>query len=168
MDEEVHNLEILATRSLAQRGLARAPDALAFIHNGHRVEVTIDKSVYRGYFITVHAAQRPELQFRAVAGGYDWNAIAACIVEIAEGRSNPPIPSQKDSAKLKDENRQLADELSTLTGTGPNSLLSIEPSPSAPGKVRVRLDEIDLDPASVMELNATISRALTQKPNGRR
>ena len=167
MDAQTRNLEILATHSLAQRGLARAPDALAFAHKGQLVKVTIEKSVYRGHFLAVHDGTRQPRQFRALAGGYDWNAIAACIREVAERRSEPraPVPTP---AQVKDQNRRLADELSTLTGAGPSSHLSIQPSSSAPGRVRVRLEEIDLDPASVIQLYTAVARALPQKPKGQR
>ncbi len=150
-------------RALAQRGLARAPGPLAFVHKGQSIHVTIDASVYRGHFVTVHDSPRPPRQFRATVGGYDWNAIASHIVEIAERRISPPGPVPT-LAQVKDQNRQLADELSTITGAGPNSRLSIQPSPSAPGRVRVRLDEVDLDPVSVIQIFAAVSRGGSQTP----
>ena len=163
INDEIHSLEILAARSLAQRGLVRAPGALAFVHEGQTVKVTIEASVYRGYFVTVHDGPRPARQFRASASGYDWNAIAAHIIEIAERKIAPPGRACTP-AQFKDQNRQLADELSTITGAGPNSRMSIQPSPSAPGLVRLRLDEIDLDPVSVIQIYAAVSRAAQQMP----
>ena len=163
MNDEIRDLGILAVHSLAQRGLARAPGALAFVHRGQKVKVAIEASVYRGYFVTVYDGLRPTQQFRARAGAYDWNAIAAHIIEIAE-RKIVPLGRTPTAAQLKDHNRQLADELSTLTGAGPNSRMSIQPSPSAPGLVRFRLDEVDLDPASVIQIYAAVSRAAQQQP----
>ncbi|HVO89345.1 MAG TPA: hypothetical protein VMV45_12445 [Casimicrobiaceae bacterium] len=162
MDAETQQLEALATRSLAARGLQRAPGDLAFSHKGQVVTMTIERSVYRGHFVTLHDGRRPPQQFRAVGGGYDWNAIAAAIVEIAESRIRPAAHAPTP-AEVKDQNRQLADELNTITGAGGESRLSIQPSTSAPGRVRVRLDEIDLDPVSVMQLYAAVGHALPNK-----
>ena len=167
MDEETRNVEILAERALTQRGLTRAPGPLAFVYAGQQVQVTVDKSLYRGHFITVHDGHRPARQFRATAGGYDWNMIAAHIIEIAKQRIEPVACTPKP-AQIKDQNRQLADELSTITGMGPDSRLSIQPSPNAPGRVRVRLDEIDLDPVSVIQLYTAVAGALPKKPNSKR
>jgi hypothetical protein len=58
--------------------------------------------------------------------------------------------------------------LSTITGAGPSSRLSIEPSAVTPGRVRVKLDEIDLDPVSVIQLYAAVSKALPTKTEPRR
>ena len=163
MDAETLNLQNLLAHSLEQRGLARAPgSAFSFAHNGQVVEVTIEKGVYRGHLIAVHDGRQPPRQFRATGGGYDWNAIAAYIKEVAERRAASP-GLVAAHVRLKRQNRQLADELSTITGAGPNSNLSIEPSPSAPGHVRVRLDETDLDPVSVVQLHAVLARARKRK-----
>ena len=163
MDAEALTVENLATRSLAQRGLARASgSAFGFVHKGQMVEVSVERSVYRGHFISVHDGRQPPRQFRAIAGGYDWNVIAAYIKEVAERRASSPV-SVAAANQLKEQNRQLADDLSTLTGAGPKSSLSIQPSPCAPGRVRVRVDEIDLDPASVLQLYAVVARALPPK-----
>ncbi|HVO89346.1 MAG TPA: hypothetical protein VMV45_12450 [Casimicrobiaceae bacterium] len=159
MDVETRQLAALATRALASRGLTRAPGDLAFTHKGQVVELTIDRSVYRGHFVTVHDGRRSKQQFRAIAGGYDWNAIARAIVEIAEARIRPFVPAPSP-AQVKDQNRRLADELATMMGTHGNPRISIQPSASAPGRVRVRLDEVDLDPVSVMHLFAAVGRAL--------
>ena len=163
MNDEVRDLKILAVHSLAQHGLARAPGALAFVHKGQTVKVAIEASVYRGYFVTVYDGLRPTRQFRARADAYDWNAIAAHIIEIAERKIAPPGRAPMP-AQFKDQNRQLADELSTITGAGPNSRMSIQPSPSAPGLVRFRLDEVDLDPVTVIQIYAAVSRAAQHQP----
>ena len=162
MDVETQQLATLATRALATRGLTRVPGELAFRHKGHVVELTIDRSIYRGHFVTVHDGRRAKRQFRAIAGGYDWNAIAQAIVEVAESRIRPFI-APPSPAQVKDQNRRLADELTNMVGAHGNSRLSIQPSASAPGRVRVRLDEVDLDPVSVMHLFAAVGHAL---PNG--
>jgi hypothetical protein len=158
MDHARNELEALAIRSLTQRGLLRAAGELAFVHNGQTVKLSIDASVYRGYFVTVHDGARPPRQFRAVAGGHDWNAIAAHIRDIANDR-NARVVEKATGREVKEQNRRLAEELCTLTGAGPDSRLSIQPSASAPGRVRVRLDEVDLDPESVIQIYAAVTRA---------
>jgi hypothetical protein len=157
MDRERNELEALAVRSLTQRALARGAESLAFVHNGQTVKVSIENSVYRGHFVNVHDGARPAHQFRALAGGYDWNAIAACIREIADQR-NARVVEKATGHAIKDENRRLADELATITGADPDSRLSIRPSPTAPGRVRVRLDDVDLDPVSVIQIYAAVTR----------
>jgi len=164
MDTEALNIQDLLTRSLDRHGLARAPGrAFGFVHQGQLVEVTIEKGAYRGHFITIHDGRQPPRQFRAIAGGYDWNIIAGYIKEVAERRAASHA-SAVAHVRLKRQNSQLADELSTITGAGPESGLSIQPSPRAPGLVRVRLDETDLDPVSVVQLHAVLSRARKRKP----
>ena len=153
------NWDEIATRNLASRGLARVPGQPAFAYRGQPVTVSIEESVYRGYVFLVRDGARPPVQFRERAGDFDWNAIAAAIVAIAKSRLPDEQPAVK-AAAVKAQNRQLADELATITGAGPDSRLSIEPSAVAPGRVRVRLDEIDLDPVSVIQLYAAVSKAL--------
>lgn len=164
MDTEALNIESSLVGSLKQRGLDRAPGSVfGFVHQGHTIEVTIEKGAYRGHFIAVHNGGEPPRNFRVIAGGgYDWNAIAAYIKEVAERRATSPAAFAMH-LRLKRENRHLADELSTLTGAGPHSGLSIRPSPAQPGRVRVRLDETDLDPISVVQLNSVLSQARKRK-----
>ena len=163
MDTEALNIQDLLVRSLARHGLARGPgSAFGFVHDGQLVEVTIEKGAYRGHLITVHDGHQPPRQFRAIAGGYDWNLIAAYIMEVAKRRTASPA-SAAAHVRLKRQNRELADELSTITGAGPKSGLSIRPSPGAPGRVRVQLDETDLDPVSVLQLHAVLARARKRK-----
>jgi hypothetical protein len=63
-------------------------------------------------------------------------------------------------AGVKANNQGLADQLAALTGAGLSSPMTIEPSSAAPGRVRVKVPELDLDPDSVMLLQAVVSRAL--------
>ncbi len=161
------NREEIAARNLGARGLARVPGKLAFVYKGQAVELSIEQSVYRGYFVTVHDKARAPVQFRERAGDFDWNAIAATIVAIAQSRLPGAAPAV-NAAEVQAQNRHLADELSTITGAGPSSRLSIEPSAVTPGRVRVKLDEIDLDPVSVIQLYAAVSKALPAKTEPRR
>ncbi len=165
--EPRRNWEEIATLNLASRGLARVPGKLAFVYKGQAVELSIEQSVYRGYLVTVRDRGRPPVQFRERAGDFDWNAVAATIVAIAQSRLPKETPAV-NAEDVRAQNRHLADELSTITGAGPSSRLSIEPSAVAPGRVRVRLDEIDLDPVSVIQLYAAVSKALPSKPTPRR
>lgn len=153
----------LMMASLTQRGLERVDGPLAFAHNGQVVTLSIEPSVYTGYRVTVHDRGQPARQFRAHAGNYDWNAIANLIIEIAESRLEQRLPLTTP-AGVKANNRGLADQLAALTGSGPSSQMKIEPSSSAPGRVRVKIEELDLDPDSVMQLYAVVSRALPKKP----
>lgn len=164
MDATTADLEGYATRMLMQRGLTRASGELAFAHHGQLVQVSIDRSVYRGHVLSVHDGRRPPQQFRQKAGDFDWNAIAAAIVEIAERRLTPSVPGPTPT-QIRDQNRQLADELVSITGAGETSRLSIRPSATTPGRVCVRLDEVDLDPASVIRLYDVVSRALPKDPS---
>ena len=154
----------LLTASLAKRGLTRGEGAPAFCHKGQAVTVSIEQSVYTGYYVTVHDRGRPARQFRSHAGNYDWNGIANLIIEIAESRLERRLPLTTP-AGVRANNRGLADKLTAMTGTGPSSQMTIEPSSSAPGRVRVRVEELDLDPDSVMQLYAVVSRALPKKPS---
>jgi hypothetical protein len=166
--EPHRNWEEIATASLASRGLTRVPGKLAFVYKGQAVEITIEQSVYRGFFVSVRDRSRAPVQFRERAGDFDWNAIAAAIVAIAQSRLPNQAPAAVSAAQVQAQNRHLADELSTITGAGPSSRLSIEPSAVTPGRVRVKLDEIDLDPVSVIQLYAAVSKALPGKPTPRR
>ena len=153
----------LATRQLAMRGLARAPGPqLAFAHKGQAVAVSVDESPYTGYFVTLHDRGRPVRQFRMRSGDYDWNAIAAIIAEIAESHLQQRRPSTSPEG-VRENNRKIADELTSIIGAGPSSRLSIEPSSSMPGRVRVRMQEVELDPASVMQIYAVVARAVPAK-----
>lgn len=157
------DLVALLTASLAGRGLVRVAGELAFAHKGHAVSLSVEQSVYTGYYITVHDRGRPARQFRAHAGNYDWHGIANLIIEIAESRLEQRLPVTTP-AGVKANNRALAEKLSELTGAGPSSQMMIEPSASAPGRVRVKVQELDLDPDSVLQLHGVLSRALPKKP----
>jgi hypothetical protein len=157
------DLESLVTQRLAMRGLARVPGPeLAFVHKGQPVVVSIDESPYTGFFVTVHDRGRPVRQFRARSGDYEWNAIAAVIAELAESRLQQRRPTTSPEG-VRESNRKIADELAMMTGAGPSSRLSIEPSSSLPGRVRVKLSEVELDPVSVMQLFAAVGHALPAK-----
>jgi hypothetical protein len=157
--ESEEQVVALLTAGLRNRGLVRVPGPLAFAHKGESVTLSIDRSVYRGFYVTVHDRGRPARQFRAHAGNYDWNSIANLIVEIAESRLERRAPVTSP-AGVKANNQGLADQLAALTGAGLSSPMTIEPSSAAPGRVRVRVPELDLDPDSVMLLQTVVSRAL--------
>jgi hypothetical protein len=141
-----NDIEALAVRQLAMRALMRAPGPqLAFAHKGQSVVVSIDESPYTGFFVTVHDRGRPVRQFRARSGDYEWNAIAAIIAEIAESRLQQRRPTTSPEG-VRENNRRIADELTTIVGAGPSSRISIEPSS-----------------VSVMQLFAAVSHALPSK-----
>lgn len=158
-----NDIESLVTQRLTMRGLARVPGPeLAFAHKGHAVTLSIDESPYTGFFVTVHDRGRPVRQFRARSGDYEWNAISAIIAELAESRLQQRRPLTSPEG-VRENNRKIADELAAITGAGPSSRLSIEPSSSMPGRVRVKLNEVELDPVSVMQLFAAVGHALPAK-----
>ena len=137
--EHAAELEGALVAQLASRGLRRAPGPLAFVHQGSVVRVSVRESLYRGLFVTVHDTPYEMQQFRAHEGAYDWDAIAACIVEFVERRD----PRRSASA-------------------GPrvaNGGLSMRASQASPGRVRVNLPELELDPLSAMQLYAVLRHA---------
>ena len=137
-------LEAALVAQLAARGLRRAPGPLAFVHRGNVVRVSIRESLYRGLFVTVHDKPYGMQQFRAHDGAYDWDAIAACIVELVDRR----LPAQH------------VESPPAAVTTGP---LTIQSSPASPGQVRVKLSELDLDPLSAMQLYALLQQAARQQ-----
>ena len=144
----------LITRKLRARGLIALAGKLTFTHKGQAVALVVDQSIYRGHFVSVLDHGRKVCEFRMGGGDFDWDAMAASVIGVAERRlSSPP-------ARVKDPERQLASDLRAMFANGTSSHLSIEPSPAMPGRLRVKLQELDLDPASVMQLCATLSRAL--------
>jgi hypothetical protein len=158
------NWEVVATFNLAKRGLTHVPGELAFTHKGEKVTLSIEKSVYRGVFMMVHDGPRPPRQFRERTGDFDWNLIAAHIIDVAEARLPRQHVAAPTPAQVRAMNQPLADELATITGAGPTSRLRIEPSSSRPGHVRVQLDGVDLDPTSVMALFTSAATAARPKP----
>jgi len=138
-------LETLLDRQLRLRGLARVPGTLAFAHRGDPVRVAIGESVYRGLIVTVHEGPNRARQFRAVDGTYDWDAIAACVVDAAEQRRlerrgvrrSPPRAGPRPPAAAP---------------------FTIAPS-AAPGRMRVNVADMDLDPAAAMQLYALLRQA---------
>jgi len=67
-------------------GLRPLHGRLAFVHQGQVVELQIDESLYRGPYVVVLEHGRAVREFRAQGGDYDWSAIAATIISVAEGR----------------------------------------------------------------------------------
>jgi hypothetical protein len=157
--ETRQEIEAVLTSKLAQRGLRRAHGQLAFVHRGEAVTLEINESVYRGHFITVQDRVGGAQEFRAYAGTYHWDSIARAVVEVANRRLVPNRVA-KMPADVDADNRRLANELATMTGVGGSSQLSIEPSSATPGRVRVSLQGLELDPASVLRLFAAVSHAL--------
>lgn len=151
-------LKAALTENLIQRGLRALHGQLAFVHRGRVVRLAVDQSLYRGPFVMVLEQGRSVREFRAHDGAYDWNAIANAIVDVAEGRS---ATHGRSGARTGTEgvNRKLADDLTAMLGPGA-SPLTIEPSPATPGRVRVKLSEIELDPLAVLQLFAALARAL--------
>jgi hypothetical protein len=147
-------LEAMIVRNLMLRGLPRVPNRLAFIYAGEAVELTIEQSVYSGYFIVVRHSQQKLRQFRARAGAYDWNEIAAFIVETAERRRGVVR-----AASVREQNERLARDLASAIGAGLGVPASISPS-REPGRVLVALPEVELDPVSVMRLFELVRNAL--------
>jgi hypothetical protein len=159
MDNAVQ-LEELVVSQLQRRGLLPAPGAPGFYYHGQFVKVTLEKSVYTGWFVTVYDRGHKVQQFRARAGGYDWNAIAALVKEIADKRrafSHAPLTTVHSDARPKTEG--LARDLARLTSAAAQGALKIRPSAS-PGRVRVEMSEMDLDPVSVLRLFAVVRDAL--------
>src|SRR5512134_2110320 len=131
-------LETILEGQMWKRGLARAHGALAFSHRGDVVRVSIGESVYRGLIVTVHDTPVVRSrQFRAVDGTFDWDAIAECVVDVAERRraerSGQPRPARSAAA----------------------APFTIQPSAS-PGRMRVNLSDMELDPAAAMQLYALL------------
>jgi hypothetical protein len=150
-------VEALLTGRLLARGLGCMHGRLTFVHKSEHVQLTVNETVYRGCYITVHGDGTGSREFRAFGGIFDFDAIARTVVEVAEGRAKrrQGIPAHD----VRAENRRLVDDLRTMMGGG-DSHLTIEPSLATPGRVRVRLTEVELDPLSVLQLYAAVSRAL--------
>jgi hypothetical protein len=138
--QDLRKFEATLATELLLRGLRRAPGGLAFIHDGQPVRVSVGESLYRGLVVTVDAPPAAR-QFRAARdGAHDWDAIAAAIVDAVRRRKGEDqreaAPNQRDAG------------------------LSIRPSPTTPGRVRVRLSEMELDAYSAMQLYAVLQHAL--------
>jgi len=143
---------------LLYRGLRPLHGQLAFVHKGQVVQLAVDESLYRGRFVAVLDAGRPVREFRAQAGHYDWDAIAQAVIEVAEGRVTHGRSGSR-APVIDAANQKLANDLKSMLGPG-SSQLTIEPSPATPGRVRVKLQEIELDPLAVLQLFAALARAL--------
>jgi hypothetical protein len=133
-------LEAILEGQLGKRGLPRAPGgALAFTHETDTVRVTLGESVYRGLIVTVHDTPRPR-QFRAIDGTFDFDAIADAIVDVAK--------------------RRRADRTGPAKAVPPRAQVpfSIQPG-AAPGRMRVNVSDMELDPVSAMQLYALLRHA---------
>jgi len=82
--ESRHALEKVLTDQMLARRLRRADGPVAFLHNGYVVTLHVGATIYRGHFIAILDDGRKVLEFRAGVRGFDWNAIAAGIVDVAE------------------------------------------------------------------------------------
>jgi hypothetical protein len=151
-------LERLVREQLLYRGLRPVRGRLAFVHKGTVVELCVDHTLYRGTFVAVQERGRTVHEFRVHAGEYDWDAIAAGVIDVAEGAA---AQGRAGTRRVDAVNEKLAADLRAMLGPGATHL-TIEPSPGAPGRVRVRLKEIELDALAVMQLFAAVSRALPQ------
>src|SRR5450631_4025973 len=87
--ESMQEMETLLTCQLVSRGLERVTGQLAFAHKGQVVALKADETIYRGYFIAVLESGHKVREFRSGAGAFDWDAIAATIVGVAERRLRP-------------------------------------------------------------------------------
>ena len=140
------------------RGLRPLHGQLAFAYKGHIVHLAVDESLYRGPFVAVLEQGRPVREFRAQFGQYDWDAIAAAVIDVAEGRGAHGRSNNRGNP-IDAANQKLANDLRSMLGPG-GSGISIEPSGTTPGRVRVKLQEVELDPLAVLQLFAALSRAL--------
>jgi hypothetical protein len=151
-------LKSMLKQHLMYRGLRAVQGRLAFSYKGEIVELDVNESLYRGTYIAIVERGRAVREFRAHDGEYDWNAIAVTVMEVAEAR-NPRMRHARP-AGLDAINHKLASDLRSMVGPEATSHLSIEPSTATPGRVRVRVDEVELEPAAVLQLFAALSRVL--------
>jgi len=142
----LQQLETVLVNELARRGLRRATGPLCFIHRGFNVRVTLKESLYRGLFVSVHDGVQGTQQFRTHDGAYDWDAIAQAVCAVVE-RQLPSTATRRTPVN------------------GANAPLSIRPSTASPGRLRVTLSEMDLDPVSAMQLYALVRNALPAPRN---
>lgn len=152
-------LETMIERKLVARGMKRGDGPLAFVHKGQCVTLAVDHTIYRGAFVTLFDGARKVREFRARAGDFDWHAIVAAIDEVVEARLKPRTAAHPGT-DVRAGNRQLAADLWRMLGAGLSSHVSIQPSPATPGRVRVQVQDVDLDPSSVIQLYAAVSRGV--------
>lgn len=160
--EAREQLITILTSHLLARGLRRVPGRLAFMHQGQTVEIETDQTVYRGYFVCVLDGPRRSREFRSGAAGFDWDAIAAAVVKVATSRLAPHNPGVKtsDLGALGALGAKSGADLWAALCANLSPKLSLEPSPINPGRVRVRVQDLDLDPATALQFSAAVSRAL--------
>ena len=152
-------LKTILREHLVYRGLRPLHNGqLAFVHKGRIVQLQVNESLYRGPFVSVLERGRAVCEFRAHGGEFDWNAIANAVVGVAEGRPAQGRSGARSGAT--DANQRLANDLRAMIGPGSSSHLSIEPSPQTPGRVRVKVQEVELEPLAVLQLFAALARAV--------
>ena len=159
--ESMQEIETLLTGQLLSRGLERVPGQMAFMHKGQAVMLKADTTIYRGYYIAVLERGHKVREFRSGAGAFDWDAIADTIVGVVEGRT----PLQGVSASVDDvgTGRRTPDSaFRKVIGAGLSSQLSLEPLWDSPGRMRVRLRHLDLDPIEALQLCAAVWRVMSQ------
>ena len=156
--ESRQELEATLTDQLLARGLERVSGQLAFVHDGQTVSLKADKTIYRGFFVTVLDRGQTVREFRSSVGSFDWDAVAAIIVDVAECRLEPNVSTGR-IAKVDAADHSMPGELLAL-GSGSSSKLSMEPCQDRSGRVRVRLQDLDLDPVAALRLCAAVTRAL--------
>jgi len=79
-------------------------------------------------------------------------------MEVAERRLKPQSEDAK-SAHAEGARQPVAD-LWKMIGAGLSNHISMEPSQAAPGRVRVKLHELDLEPMAALRLYAAVSSVL--------
>jgi|SRR5712675_63772 len=84
----------------------------------------------------------------------------AVIVNVAERRLQAVQIKDIGADEIGASRRPPGADRWTMPGSGLASQLSIEPSQDKPGRVRVKLRELDLDPIAALQLYAAVSRAL--------
>jgi hypothetical protein len=156
--ESILELEAELTDELIARGLERANGQLAFTHRGQSVALKADKTIYRGFYVTVRERGYTVREFRSSIGSFDWDAVAESIIDVAERRLATDSSANIDKDDALDH--RMADE-SLPTGHPPSPTLSLEPSRDQSGRVRVRLQDLHLDPVTALRLCAAVTRALS-------
>src|SRR5690242_6400096 len=116
-------LQLTLKEHLLYRGLRPLHGRCAFMHKGEIVEVSVDQSLYRGPFVTVMERGRAVREFRGRDGNYDWDGIAATVIEVAEGRKSEGRSGARAGGGL-DVNQKLANDLKSMIGPETSSHLS--------------------------------------------
>lgn len=158
--ESMQEIETLLTGQLLSRGLERVPGQMAFVHKEQAVALKADTTIYRGFYISVLERGYTVREFRSRTAAFDWDTIAATIVGVAERRAEPRPPNgtgNESGVASKSPDASLW----KMIGAGLSSQLSLEPSVDSPGRVRVNMRGLDLDPVAALQLYAAVSRVLS-------